>query len=267
VLIVNHSTVAGNMALAEGGGIASVGGALLARNTILAGNTVSGGSGPDLNGVLTSLGHNLIGDTAGASGFVASDLLNIDALLGPLQDNGGPTQTMALLPGSPAIDAGDNTDAPAYDQRGPGYPRIVNGKIDIGAFEVQPGGAAQLQPRAPAPVLSHTAFAVTVPAPDAYGHPANGYVGTVMLRSSDPVLGVMLPAASPFTTRTATPSLAGMVQTALGTAEAVDVVFGRQHGWEPESANTSSWFRDKELSTIGEDWLANGIADWFGRRT
>jgi hypothetical protein len=44
---------------------------------------------------------------------------------------------MALLPGSPAIDAGDNTGAPDFDQRGPGFPRIVNGIIDIGAFEVQ----------------------------------------------------------------------------------------------------------------------------------
>jgi hypothetical protein len=44
---------------------------------------------------------------------------------------------MALLPGSPAIDAGDNNNAPAYDQRGPGFPRIVNGAIDIGAFELQ----------------------------------------------------------------------------------------------------------------------------------
>ena len=42
---------------------------------------------------------------------------------------------MALLSGSPAIDAGDNTDAPSFDQRGPGFPRIVSGIIDIGAFE------------------------------------------------------------------------------------------------------------------------------------
>jgi hypothetical protein len=54
-----------------------------------------------------------------------------------LADNGGPTQTMALLPGSPAIDAGDNTVASEWDQRGRGYPRIVNGIIDIGAFEFQ----------------------------------------------------------------------------------------------------------------------------------
>jgi hypothetical protein len=44
---------------------------------------------------------------------------------------------MALLPGSPCINAGDNTAAPANDQRGAGFNRIVNGKADIGAFEVQ----------------------------------------------------------------------------------------------------------------------------------
>jgi hypothetical protein len=51
--------------------------------------------------------------------------------------------THALLPGSPAIDAGDPnpTDPPEWDQRGPGFSRIVNGRIDIGAFEVQATGA------------------------------------------------------------------------------------------------------------------------------
>ena len=82
----------------------------------------------------------LVGDSADASGFAPTDLLDIDPLLGPLADNGGPTLTMALLPGSPAIDAGDNTDAPEWDQRGPGLPRIVDGTIDIGAFEVQATG-------------------------------------------------------------------------------------------------------------------------------
>ena len=55
--------------------------------------------------------------------------------LGPLQLNGGPTRTHALLPGSPAIDAGNNTGAPVFDQRG--FPRIANGIVDIGTFEVQ----------------------------------------------------------------------------------------------------------------------------------
>ena len=120
-------------------------------NTILAGNHGPAAS-PDVQGYLTSQGHNLVGDGTGAGGLTAagdqvgSAAAPIDPRLGPLQDNGGPTQTMALLPGSPAIDAGDNSLSPGpYDQRGPGYPRIVDGIIDIGAFESQIpyAGAAQ----------------------------------------------------------------------------------------------------------------------------
>src|SRR5262249_61552539 len=59
----------------------------------------------------------------------------IDPLLGPLQDNGGPTQTMAPLPGSPALGAGSTANAPATDQRG--LPRVVDGLIDIGAYQTQ----------------------------------------------------------------------------------------------------------------------------------
>jgi hypothetical protein len=88
---------------------------------------------------IISMGHNLSSDNG--NGFLTGpgDLLNTKPLLGPLQNNGGLTPTMALLPGSPAIDAGDNTDAPQFDQRGPGFPRIVGKAIDIGAFEVQNG--------------------------------------------------------------------------------------------------------------------------------
>ena len=74
---------------------------------------------------------------ATATDLVGTSANSIDPKLGPLRNNGGPTQTMALLAGSPAINAGDNSHAPSYDQRGPGYPRIVGGRIDIGAFEVQ----------------------------------------------------------------------------------------------------------------------------------
>jgi hypothetical protein len=62
--------------------------------------------------------------------------------LGPLADNGGPTLTHALLPGSVAIDAGPVPPATftgdTWDQRGEGYPRVVAGRVDAGAFEVQP---------------------------------------------------------------------------------------------------------------------------------
>jgi hypothetical protein len=124
----------------SGGGLAG-GNSLHTHDTLLAQNTVNGAGsndGPDLSGNLGSLGYNLIGNTQGGSGFDSTDLLSVNPLLGPLQDNGGPTQTMALLPGSPAIDAGDPAGQyPRWDQRGHPYHRVVNGRIDIGAFEVQ----------------------------------------------------------------------------------------------------------------------------------
>jgi hypothetical protein len=139
MMTLTSSTVSGNSA-GLGGGIFSLE-PVTTTNTILAGNTAP--TSPDVSGPLDSQGHNLIGDGSGGSGYDPSDLVGtssspIDPKLGPLQDNGGPTQTMALLPGSPAIDAGDNAASPGpYDQRGPGFARIVNGTIDIGAFEVQ----------------------------------------------------------------------------------------------------------------------------------
>src|SRR5262249_45281780 len=132
-LTVTNSTLSNNSGGYTGGGINNYSGMLTVYDIILAGNSAA--TGPDLAGALTYEGRNLIGSSAGGSGFPGSDLLDVNPLLGPLQDNGGPTPTMALLPGSPAIDAGDNTNAPATDQRG--YLRVVNGTIDIGAFEVQ----------------------------------------------------------------------------------------------------------------------------------
>ncbi len=135
-LTLTASTLSGNSAFIGGG----IDGNATIRNTLLAGNTAS--SSPDVVGSLTSQGHNLIGDGTGASGFIASDLVGtaqspIDPLLGRLADYGGPTQTVALLAGSPAIGAGDPTGAPQWDQRGPGFARVVNGRMDIGALEVQ----------------------------------------------------------------------------------------------------------------------------------
>ena len=120
-----------------GGGICSavVGGPVL-LNDIVALNI---GDSPDVAGTFQSLGHNLIGVTDGSSGFSApGDLVGstnspLDPKLGPLADNGGPTLTMALLTGSPAIDAGSAVGAPATDQRG--VPRPQGSCVDIGAFE------------------------------------------------------------------------------------------------------------------------------------
>jgi hypothetical protein len=135
---LNNSTIAANLAGLAASGIMGPNskGACTARNNIIAGNIASG-SPDDVWGNLGSMGHNLIGSTISGTGYAPSDLLNVDPKLGPLQNNGGPTLTHALLPGSPAIDAGDNNWAPKWDQRGPDFPRIVNGVIDIGSFEAQ----------------------------------------------------------------------------------------------------------------------------------
>ena len=90
-------------------------------------------------GTMTSLGYNISSDDGGGYLNGPGDQINTDPLLGPLQDNGGPTFTHALLPGSPAIDAGDPnfTPPPDFDQRGDPYLRVVNDRLDIGSFEVQ----------------------------------------------------------------------------------------------------------------------------------
>jgi hypothetical protein len=168
----------------QGGGVGNAGGTLHTLNTLVGDNTAASAS--DLSGPLASLGHNLIGNSNGGSGYTATDLLDVDPLLGPLQDNSGPTLTHALLPGSPAIDAGDNTGATDYDQRGPGFPRIVNGIIDIGAFEVQAATkATHYSISAPATAVAGSAFNVTVKALNDSGNPVNGYIGTVHFSSSD----------------------------------------------------------------------------------
>jgi predicted outer membrane repeat protein len=109
-------------------------------------------------GTMTSLGYNVSSDDGGGFLNASGDQVNTDPLLGPLQNNGGPTLTHALLTGSPAIDTGDPsfTPPPSYDQRGPGFDRVVNGHIDIGSFEVQAGGT---------PTPTPTATATTTPRP------------------------------------------------------------------------------------------------------
>src|SRR5262249_6797051 len=98
---------------------------------------------------------------------------------------------LILLPGSPALDAGDNADAPATDQRG--FARIVAGRIDIGAFEVQPGPLATFFLFV-APAQAGRPADVWVLALDAYGHLATGYTGTVAFASfTDPAAQLPAP--------------------------------------------------------------------------
>src|SRR5206468_141935 len=111
-------------------------------NTIVAGNWAE--SDPDVGGVIGAAFNNLIGDGGGSTGLadgvngnrVGTHARPFDPQVGPLQDNGGLTLTLALLPGSPAIDAGTPNGAPATDQRG--VPHLPGLAVDIGAFEYQP---------------------------------------------------------------------------------------------------------------------------------
>ncbi len=128
---LTNVTITGNKADGSGGGIHEGSGAVSTnlRNSILYGNKAS--TGPDVSASIESLGNNIIGDTTGSSGWLASDKQNVDPLLAALADNGGFTPTYALQAGSPAINAGAATGAAAIDQRG--YFRDAS--IDIGAFE------------------------------------------------------------------------------------------------------------------------------------
>jgi CSLREA domain-containing protein len=141
---------AGATGASMGGGLSANSGAVypnhvLLHNTIVARNT-AGGAASDISGAVEPLSsHNLIG-TGGAGGLADGSDGNLvdvaDPRLGTLADNGGPTQTLALLRGSPAVDAGirnASTDLDGFflttDQRGTGFPRSLGFRVDIGAFE------------------------------------------------------------------------------------------------------------------------------------
>ena len=121
--------------------------------------------GPNISndsGTVTSHGYNLSSDDGGSVLNGPGDQINTNPLLGPLQNNGGPTFTHQLLPSSPAIDAGDPnfTPPPFFDQCGPGFDRVVNGRIDKGSFELQAGTSPT-----PTPTVTPTATATATATP------------------------------------------------------------------------------------------------------
>ena len=152
-MVATNCTITGNRETGGGGGGIHAFGPTTLYNTIVCGNF--GGAAPattpnDIAGSVDTVNssNNLIG--AGGSGGLASgtngNLVGItNPGLGALGDNGGPTQTIPLVTGSPAIDAGNNSKALdasgqqlTTDQRGAGFPRIQGARVDIGAFEFTP---------------------------------------------------------------------------------------------------------------------------------
>ena len=139
-IILANTTITGNTARTAGGVFNSEHGStpsVTTKNSIIAGNSAS--IRPDCQGIIKSLGHNLIGDATGCSftpdtgDIVGTRGTVVDPLLGTLADNGSPTFTHALMDGSPAIDAGDNSTCPDTDQRGTSRPQ--GAACDIGAYE------------------------------------------------------------------------------------------------------------------------------------
>jgi hypothetical protein len=122
-------------AMGQGGGVNNAGATVNALNTIIAQDKAA--QAPDFFGDFATASHNLLGNNAGSNlsggngNLVGTPQKPIDPMLAALANNGGPTKTMALLDGSPAIDSGTTNGAPSVDQRG-----VTRGQPpDIGAFE------------------------------------------------------------------------------------------------------------------------------------
>ena len=180
---ITNCTISGNSATGSGvtgdnlgGGVYNSAGTITVKSSIIAGNTGNDG-GPDVNGAFDSGGFNLIGKKDASTGFTAatdqggSGKAPVNPQLDPagLQDNGGPTETIALLAGSPAIDQGSSaaiTGSLTTDQRGSGFPRVSDDPAianaaggdgaDVGAFERQVA--------APTPTPTATATPTATPA-------------------------------------------------------------------------------------------------------
>jgi hypothetical protein len=178
---ITNSTISGNTAGAGGGGGAVLGStsSTISASTF-AGNTATGGSGADVSAILgqttvkssifassgacatsgsgglVSAGRNLDNGSSCGWGTSNGNLQNTNPMLGSLTNNGGPTLTRALMPGSPAIDTGSAVDGVITDQRGAPNTRPQGAGCDIGAFELDNPG-----------VDASSCLATSVPAPPA----------------------------------------------------------------------------------------------------
>jgi len=207
---ITSCTIAANTAAHASGIFSSSGGGaatVTLLNTIVAGNTGSGGES-DLNGsgTFTSSGYNAFGSKGSVTiTTLASDIVSLLAGsdLGPLQNNGGavtgppgstmPLETMALLPGNPAVNAGDPALATTLDERG--MPRNAGTGVDIGAYQHQVGATTKLVVSGATPQTAGVAFNITVTAEDAFGDTTPGYTGTVSFTTS--ATSATLPGNSP----------------------------------------------------------------------
>jgi hypothetical protein len=283
-LTISNSTISGNSVLTtdkgpgRGGGIGNSGSLQIANSTISGNSATDGGAicndaapleiansilnAGDLGenifndgGTITSLGYNLSSDNGGGYLNGPGDQINTDPILGPLQDNGGPTFTHALLPGSPAIDTGDPnfTPPPFFDQRGPGFDRVVNGRIDKGSFELQAGptptptatAAATFTPT-PTPTATHTptptATASFTPTPTATA------TATATAMFTPTPTATLTPSATGTATATATPSPAVTTNAATNVASFSATLNGSVN---PRGSTTTVYFQWGTTTSYG----------------
>jgi len=203
LLTLTNVTFTANRAGQGGGGLFAVFVSPVLHNTLIAGNFrgATGMTRDDVSGTLASAGdYNLIGDGSGMGGLqngvngnlVGSAAAPIDPLLGPLQGNGGPTLTHALLAGSPALNAGSPAQLGVPDQRGV----VRSGGVNIGAYQAS---ASAFVLTVPGTVAAGTPFDVTIQVVDVFGQVAFGYTGTVTFLVTDPDSAVVLPLDYTFT--------------------------------------------------------------------
>jgi predicted outer membrane repeat protein len=274
---LTNVTITGNKSGSSGGGIWAPTSFTL-QNSIVAGNFM-GNTANDISGTInSSSSYNLIG-TGGSGGLTNGVNHNQVGVtnpgLGTLANNGGPNQTIALLAGSPAIDKGNNAlvTAGATDQRG--LTRIVNGTVDIGAYEVQaPSAASFTVTGLPSSIQAGTAGTITVTAKTASGTVATGYLGTVAFTSSD--LQAVLPANYTFVaadkgvhTFSVTLKTAGSQKVTV-TDSANATVTGTQSGITVTPAATSSFtlagFPNPTTAGVGGSFTVTAV-DAYGNTT
>jgi len=187
---VLRSTITGNGVVggSSGGGLFASQVAVTVVDSIITGNTDNNGTEDDVAAMFTSASSNdLLGVGTGATGLTNGqngirfgDAANpLNPMLGPLQNNGGPTPTFAPLPGSPALDAGSGTSDPGTDQRG-----VVRGQvIDIGAYQAT---ASTLRVFYPSPGTAGQGQAFAVEAVDSLGQLSYDDRDTLTFTSTDP---------------------------------------------------------------------------------
>jgi hypothetical protein len=166
-----------------GGGIQLAYATVDALNCLFANNTAA--VHPDFSGNFASASYTCLRDGTGSNlvngvngNQLGSAAQPLDALLGPLADNGGPTRTMALLAGSPALNSGDPAQLEVADQRGV----VRRGGVNIGAYQAS---ASAFVLTAPPTVTAGTPFTITVKTVDPFGQTAVGYTGTVHFVASN----------------------------------------------------------------------------------